>query len=187
MKRRCSDAKDKFYKDYGARGISVCAEWTDKRKGHSNFIKWASENGYHSGLSIDREDNDKGYYPENCRWATAKVQANNRRNNDKLTIGTVTKSVTEWSEVFGFSSDLAIRRYNKGLPIEKIFHMPEISTKKRSVIRLNDMKEYGCILDAAKDINGIPDKISLVCRGIRSHHKGFRFAFKEDLTCQKIS
>ena len=46
MKRRCYNPEEKFYKDYGGRGIKVCDEWMDKKEGHSNFQKWAVENGY---------------------------------------------------------------------------------------------------------------------------------------------
>lgn len=180
MKRRCYEPSHKFYKDYGARGITVCDEWLDKKYGHENFRKWATINGYKNGLSIDRIDNNLGYYPDNCRWATAKQQANNRRTNNLITINKVNKSVTEWAELFGFDSDLAIRRYNKGLSVDEIFIIPKNSTKKRKVIRLNDLKLYDSLHDAARDIGGWADKISLVCRGKRKSHKNYKFVFEED-------
>lgn len=121
MKRRCTDCRDPSYALYGARGIKVCDEWSDHERGHVNFYKWAMENGYTRGASIERIDNDGPYSAQNCRWATPKEQANNRRSNRLITIGKVTKTVTEWAELFGISPDTALGRYGKGLPLEQIF------------------------------------------------------------------
>lgn len=78
MHRRCEDELNTNYKHYGGRGISVCKEWSGK-DGFFYFYKWAMENGYSDELSIDRINNDKGYSPSNCRWATATEQNSNRR------------------------------------------------------------------------------------------------------------
>lgn len=61
MKRRCYNPEEKFYKDYGGRGIKVCDEWMDKKEGHGNFQKWAVENGWEEGRSIDRIDVNGNY------------------------------------------------------------------------------------------------------------------------------
>lgn len=76
MKARCYNPASDSFKNYGGRGITVCREW---KNDFTAFAVWAMQYGYKQDLSIDRIDNDKGYEPSNCRWATMKQQAANKR------------------------------------------------------------------------------------------------------------
>lgn len=77
INQRCHNQKNKDYKNYGSKGITVCENW---RISFENFLKDMGERPENK-TSIDRINNDLGYFKENCRWADAKTQANNRSNN----------------------------------------------------------------------------------------------------------
>lgn len=120
MRYRCENPQNKAYRHYGEKGITVCSEWHDFRA----FEKWALENGYDEKLSIDRKDNDKGYYPDNCRWVNSYVQMNNRStcrildfNNEKLT-------VSEWSNRTGIQTSTILGRLKRGWSIERTLTEP---------------------------------------------------------------
>ncbi len=86
MIQRCTNPNNKQYKNYGGRGITVCGEWLDVR----NFVDW-TEKTYPNieGYTVDRIDNDKGYSPDNCRWADSTTQNTNQRMKKNNTSGYV--------------------------------------------------------------------------------------------------
>jgi hypothetical protein len=91
MRSRCYNSKSISYQGYGARGITVCDRWLES---FENF--YADMGDPPEGFSIDRIDNDKGYSPDNCRWADAKTQANNRRSSRILTYNGTSLTVAQW-------------------------------------------------------------------------------------------
>lgn len=118
MKNRCYNPTRAKYRIYGARGIRVCDEWKHNFKA---FYDWAINNGYKENLTLDRIDVNGNYYPENCRWATLKEQANNTRRNKKITLNGVTKNLTQWLSLYNISSSSYHYKINKGLTPEEIF------------------------------------------------------------------
>ena len=109
MLYRCNNPNSQEYKNYGARGVKVCEEWTNS---YEVFRDWALSNGYDDALSIDRIDPSGDYEPSNCRWATPIEQGNNKRDSHRITYKGETKTITEWGraldilpETIGFRLD----------------------------------------------------------------------------------
>lgn len=114
---RCCCKTDAAYSAYGGRGIKLCKEWLND---YVNFREWANNNGYAEGLTIERIDNDKGYCPNNCRFATRKEQARNRRTSNKVTYRGQTKCLSEWAEELNISEYTLWQRLNKlGWSVER--------------------------------------------------------------------
>lgn len=121
MKERCESPTHKAYKNYGARGITVCERWS---RSFENF--WEDMGGtWKKGLTLDRIDNSKGYFPENCRWVGYRTQANNRRNTP-LVDG---KPLTEWSRETGICLTTLHYRLAHGCPREKLFVRPDVRNR----------------------------------------------------------
>lgn len=129
--RRCRNPEAKNYAGYGGRGITFCDEWND----FWTFFYWAMMNGYREDLSIERIDNDLGYCPENCRFATKKEQARNRRSSRFITAWGATKTIAEWAESSKSNVNYnAIRdRINDGVPPEIAMTKPLDPAKGRFV------------------------------------------------------
>lgn len=126
IKGRCYNINDNFYYEYGGRGIKVCDEWCDN---YSEFKKWAYANGYddkaeYMQCTIDRIDVDGDYCPENCRWVSALIQSNNRRNVHKIEYNGEIHTITEWSNIIGIKRDILYRRLIvKNIGVEQAFTM----------------------------------------------------------------
>lgn len=117
MKDRCNNEKSKAFNHYGGRGIKVCEQW---QKDFVNFYNWTMNNGYKDNLTIDRINVNGDYEPNNCRWVTWKVQANNKRTSKKITIFGETKTTFEFEQQYNLKAHLLIDRYNKGYRDEKL-------------------------------------------------------------------
>jgi len=113
IKQRCNNVKNSSYHNYGGRGITICDEWLD-------FDRFYSDMGEcPAGMTIDRIDNDKGYFKENCHWATRKEQANNRRNGKKIEFNGVEKTQAEWEDFLSLPRGIIWGRLNRGWSIER--------------------------------------------------------------------
>ena len=107
MRHRCINPKSAAWANYGGRGITVCETWKD-----SYDAFFADMGECPEGLSLDRIDVNKGYSPENCRWAGWDVQANNKRDNVHLTHNGETMTASQWAKHLGIKRDTLFRRLN---------------------------------------------------------------------------
>lgn len=116
MKTRCYNPRVPTFKDYGARGITVCDRWIE-----SFAAFWADMgSSYREGLTIDRIDNDKGYRPENCRWADQKTQNRNTRQNHVVDSPLGRMTMGELAELSGLSMDTIKRRVYAGWSSDRL-------------------------------------------------------------------
>ena len=115
MRARCTRKSSKDYAGYGGRGIRVCARWDD----FAAFLEDMGECPH--GCTIDRIDVNGGYSPENCRWAPAKIQANNKRSNARLTIDGETRTLQQWCDHYGVEHSKVRWRLAQGWALEKVF------------------------------------------------------------------
>jgi hypothetical protein len=113
MLQRCTNPKNPSFERYGGRGITVCERWRD-------FAAFQADMGEPpAGLTLDRKDNDLGYQPENCRWATDAEQTRNTRRNRRLTLDGRTQCMSDWARELGIRQQLISRRLSDGWPVER--------------------------------------------------------------------
>lgn len=114
MKARCINKSSSKYSAYGGRGITICTRWFV----FENFFDDMGPQP--KGMTLERIDNDLGYSPENCKWASMAEQQRNKRNNVYLTYNGETKTLTEWAEVVGISRQCMFLRYAKTSDPQKL-------------------------------------------------------------------
>ena len=115
---RCRNKNNADFKNYGARGITVCSEWKE-------FSAFLRDMGVQPpGLTLERVNNNAGYFLSNCRWATMREQNNNRRNNHLLSLDGETLTIRAWSRKLGGSDELVNKRLKAGWPIHRALKEP---------------------------------------------------------------
>lgn len=101
IKNRCNNSKDSKYHLWGGRGITVCKEWQD------SFTAFFADMGEApEGKSIDRINNELGYFKDNCRWATPMEQANNLRTTLRFSCYGLNATISEWADLLGVSRNV---------------------------------------------------------------------------------
>lgn len=143
MKARCNNPKNRAYRYYGGRGISVCSRWQHSFK---NFVAdmGTKPTPKHT---IERINNNGNYEPSNCRWATMKEQSRNTRRTRLITYKGVTKCVRDWEEDLHLPEGCIAARLGRGDPVnERLFRSPSTLPVNRKL--------------TAKDINEIRERLA---------------------------
>jgi hypothetical protein len=125
MRARCRLPTSQVWHNYGGRGITVCDRWLE------SFENFWEDMGptYRPGLTIERVDNMKGYSPENCIWATPKVQSRNQRRNRTITTPWGKMTLSEASERGGISISTLRSRLARTSDLYSIFSLPNRATR----------------------------------------------------------
>ncbi len=123
IKERCFKSSCSEFKNYGARGITICPRWVDL---FTNFLDDVGRRPSPQH-SIDRIDNTKGYEPGNCRWATPSQQSNNRRSTHILELDGISLTRREWSDRTGVSYDAIVNRLKSGWSVRSALTTPTMT------------------------------------------------------------
>lgn len=123
---RCDNPNTKSFKDYGARGVTVCDRWRFGGEGWTGFECFLSDMGERpEGFTIERSDYNGNYEPSNCLWISKSDQGKNARGVRRITIDGKTRTLPEWCEISGVKYFTAHRRIERGwAPEDAIFNRP---------------------------------------------------------------
>lgn len=119
------EANQNYYR-YGGRGIDIYPPWRDN---FLEFKSWSDENGYDDTLTIDRIDNDRGYYPDNCRWTDYLTQANNTSKNLYIILDGEKHTLSEWCRIKNVDYSMVRGRIKRGWEKDMWF-IPPVRKKK---------------------------------------------------------
>ena len=185
IKQRCCNPNNAGYKNYGGRGISVCEEWENSFEA---FYVWAIKNGYKENLTIDRIDNEKGYYPANCRWTSVLEQNKNKRTTPKILWNGIEYGRAEFARLIGMDS-VTFRNFTKsGLNLEEIVKLAKIqksgislksynSSRRLEVMCIETREKFHSAREAARKMGLDNSSICKVCKGKKSDVKGYHFKY----------
>jgi hypothetical protein len=118
MRKRCLNPKHKYYKYYGGRGITICTRWL----GNGGYANFEADMGPRPTPkhTVERLNNEKGYGPKNCIWATMKAQSRHRRNSVIVTLGGRSQVASDWAKELGISPPAFHNRLRNGWTEEQL-------------------------------------------------------------------
>lgn len=184
MVKRTTNPNDKAYPQYGGRGIGVCQEWLT----FEGFSKDMGEKP--DGLTLERVNNDLGYSPENCRWATYKDQARNKRNTVKVMFRGESTTLGSICDTFGIKYASLYYPMRDGYQLETIVTIhtdtmkdaidknlpaPQMRAEHKDIAEKMEIEDSVLFDDRAK-AKGMQQALRLIGRKgcVRKTERGFR-------------
>lgn len=181
MKDRCLNPNNSHYHIYGGRGVGICDEW---KANFTSFYEWAIANGWSKGLSIERIDVNKGYYPENCIWIPLSQQSLNKRNTIKVEVGEETLSVHEYAASIKCPPVTIYSRIARNGSASVVLRPPKTPVLQFDV-NGKFIAEYESATLAAKTVGTSQSGITKCCQGHYKTCMGYVFKYKNKVS-QKL-
>lgn len=178
MKNRCYNSNDyKNYSEYGARGIKVCDRWLGGN-GFWNFVEDMGDRP--DGCSLDRIDSNGDYSPENCRWATPKEQAYNRRNNLVFVIDGKKYNTEEAAKKLGKHPETLRLRVRHGMSNEDILSSNDLRRLSKRIECVETGEIFSSIMAAGRAYNISYQAIASCLHGRGKTAAGKHWKFEEN-------
>lgn len=113
-KTRCFNVANRAYPRYGGRGITMCSRWAE------SFSRFYEDMGRcPAGKTLERRDVNGHYEPRNCYWATYQQQNNNRRDNKRVALNGISRTLAEWDRELGLNPGMVSVRLRLGMPVDR--------------------------------------------------------------------
>ena len=172
---RCYRRTHISFKDYGARGIRVCARW---RRSFADFLADVGPRPS-ARHSLERSDNMRGYYPDNVEWATRDIQNRNKRTNRMVVINKRRRPLSEWADAFDIPYGTVLNRVRRGWTVKSALKTPVLRTKKKPIGA--SLRQKVKVLYAAGwtkrriadkfGLHGGPQSLGKILYGVRRVHR----------------
>ncbi len=184
MKERCYVTTQTSYKNYGGRGIKVCPEWQE----FIPFMEWSYANGYNENAkrgecTLDRIDPNGDYCPENCRWVSMSIQANNKTDNVYIEYKGIVDTLSNHARRVGISPALAETRKINGKSVDEIFSTENLRKVKKVAQydkNMNLIKIWNSCMEVSENLGYNTASLRGCLCGYRKTSNGYIWKYIDD-------
>ena len=188
MKKRCNSSNNKGYKNYGGRGIKVCEEWNNDFRA---FYDWAMKNGYREDLTLEREEVNEGYCPENCSWIPMSEQPKNERRVHRMYNAFGEKCYAfEVAKKHNIPRATMCKRIEKGWEVDRACTIPvEYGRSKKTVEQIDCVTNeivnvFESLREAERETGLVGTTIRSRCNDGGGEYGGYYWRYKKKMTIE---